>query len=65
MRWAGCEIKSVRPIFKTKMFIYQSKANLDEKTLFGKNIHHLDPELRKMLVRCILGNEDSTFHSGP
>ena len=33
---AGCGIKSMRPIFKTEMFIYQSKANLDEKILFGK-----------------------------
>ena len=38
-------------IFKTKMFIYQAKANLDEKILFRKIIHHLDPEIRKMLVR--------------
>ena len=39
-RLAGCEIKSMRPIFKTKLLIYQSKANLDEKILFG-NITHL------------------------
>ena len=25
----------MRPIFKTEMFIYQSKANLDENILFG------------------------------
>ena len=31
MRLAGCGIKSIRPIFKTEMFMYQSKANIDEK----------------------------------
>ena len=36
----GCGIKSMRPIFKTKVIIYHSKANLDEKILFGK-IKHL------------------------
>ena len=30
-RLGGCEIKSVRPIFKTEILIYQSKAKLDEK----------------------------------
>ena len=39
-RLAGCGIKSMRPIFKTEMLIYQSKANLDEKILFG-NITYL------------------------
>ena len=34
-RLVGCGIKSLSPIFKTKMFICQSKANLDEKILFG------------------------------
>ena len=65
MHLAGCEIKSMRPIFKTEMLIYQSKANLDEKILFGKITHHLDPEIRKMLVNGKFGNEDSTFQSGP
>ena len=55
----------MRPIFKTEMFIYQSKANLGEKILFHKSSHHLDPEIRKMLVNGMLGNEDTTFHSGP
>ena len=61
----GYEIKSLRPIFKTEMVINQSKANLDEKILFGKITHHLDPEIRKMQVRGMFGNENSTFHSGP
>ena len=38
----------MRPIFKTKMVIYQSKADLDEKILFGKIIHHFDSESRKI-----------------
>ena len=50
MLLARCEIKNMRPIFKSEMLIYLSKANLDEKILFGKVTHHLDPEIRKMLV---------------
>ena len=54
---AGYGIKSMQLIFKTEISIYQSKANLDEKILFGK-IHgkisrHLDPEIKKMPVRCV------------
>ena len=41
----GCEIKSMKLMFKTKMFIYQSKADLDQKTLFCEITHHLDPEI--------------------
>ena len=33
------------------MFIYQSKANLDEKILFGNIPHLTSPEIRKMLVK--------------
>ena len=55
----------MRPIFKTEMLMYQSKANLDEKILFGNITHHSDPEIRKMLVRGMFGNKDSSFHSGP
>ena len=40
----------MRPILKTRMLIYQSKAYLDEKILFGKINLHLDPEIRKMLA---------------
>ena len=47
------------PKFKTNMLIYQSKANLDEKNLFRKIAHHLDLEIRKMLVRGMFGNKDS------
>ena len=44
------------PIFKIELLIYQSKANLDEKILFDKITHHLNPEIRKMLVRGLYGN---------
>ena len=47
----GYRLKSMLPIFKTKILIYQSMANLDEKILFGKITHHLDPDIGKMLVR--------------
>ena len=45
------------PIFKTELLIYQSKANLDEKILFDKITHQLDPEIRKMPVRGLYGNQ--------
>ena len=41
-------------IFKTKMLTCQSKDNLDEKILFGKITHHLDPEIRRKLSRGVL-----------
>ena len=53
------------PIFKTEMFIYQSKVNLGEKNLFGSIPHLTDPEIRKMLIKGMFGNKNSTFHSGP
>ena len=56
----GCYIKSIGPIFKTELLIYQSKANLDEKILFDKVTHHLDPKMRKMPVRGLYGNR--IFH---
>ena len=64
-RLVGCGIKSMGPIFKTEMLIYQSKANLDENILFANITHHSDPEIRKMLVRVMFGNKDSSFHPGP
>ena len=60
-RLEGCGVKSVRPIFKTEMLIYQSKVNLDEKILFGALIL----QTRKLGNAGMLGNENSTFHSGP
>ena len=42
-RLTGCEIKCMRPIFKTEMLIYQSKANLDKKILLGKITHQFRP----------------------
>ena len=49
----GCEIKRMRPIFKTEMSIHQSKANLCEKT-FGKITRHFEQEIRKMQERVCL-----------
>ena len=60
----GYGMKNVRPTWKIKMLIYQSKANLDEKSLFGKIAHYLSPEIRKMLVNGQFGNQDAKFHSG-
>ena len=54
----------MRPMFKTEMLIYQSQANLDGESLFGKIVHRLDPEIRKILVKGMFGNKDSSFHSG-
>ena len=50
IRFAGCGIKSMWPIFKTEMLIYQSKANLDEEISFCKITHLSDPEIREMTV---------------
>ena len=53
------------PKFKTRMFMYQSKANLDEKILLGNIPYLIDPEIRKMLVNGKFGNKDSKFYPGP
>ena len=50
--------------YKTEMLIYHSKANLDEKILFGNITGHSDPQIRKTVIRGMFGN-DSSFHSGP
>ena len=54
----------MRSIFKTKLLIYQSKVNIDEKILSGNIPHLIDPEIRKMLVKGKFRNKNSTFHSG-
>ena len=64
MRFAGCKIKSTRLIFKTVMLMYKSKANIDEKNFVWQYHSSFRPKVRKLLVRGMLGNEDSTFHSG-
>ena len=46
-RLGGNGMISMWPIFKTKLLIFHSNANLDEKILFDKITHHLDPEMRK------------------
>ena len=49
---------------ETEMLIYQSKANLDAKILFGKITHHLDPEIIKMPVRGFCTDENAMFNFG-
>ena len=56
-------MKIMSPIFKIKMVIYQSKADLDVKILLGNIIHFIDPKIMKMMERGLYGNQDSTFHS--
>ena len=34
------------------------------KLLFCRITHHLEPKIRRMLVKGMFGNEDSTFHFG-
>ena len=41
-------------ILKTEMLICQLKDNLGVNILFGKITHHLDPRIRKELVRDLL-----------
>ena len=48
IRLAGCGIKSMRPIFKTEMFSYQSKADLGEN-FFGKSLIFKIQKLEKCL----------------
>ena len=53
------------PIFQTLMFIYQSKANLDEQILFGKVTHLYDPNNLYVPLRVgFVGIKNSTFCSG-
>ena len=55
----------MRPMFKTKILILQSKGNLYEKILYGKITHLVGQELSKMLVGGMFGNGSSTFRFGP
>ena len=47
-------------IFKTKMLIYQSKANLGEITLFGKITHLQEPTNRQVSVRGLYSKSPLT-----
>ena len=44
-RFPDCGIKSIRPILKTEMLIYLSKANFHVKILFRSSSHLLDSEI--------------------
>ena len=63
--WRVLEQKVCARCFETKMLIYQSKANLDGKIFFGNITHLMDPKIRKMLEKGLLGHKDSISHSGP
>ena len=41
-----------------------NKKNFDEKILFGNTPNLINAGIRKMLVKDMLGNKSSTFHSG-
>ena len=51
----------MRPILKSEMFIYQLNANFNEKISFSEITHHLDLEIRKMMVQGMFGNKDSNL----
>ena len=51
-------------IFKTEMLIYQPKATLDVKILFGNITLLIDLGIMKMLEKGLYRNQDSIFHSG-
>ena len=46
------------PIFKTKMFIFHSKANFDEKILFVKITYLEAPKIRKIALKGLYRNRD-------
>ena len=54
----GCEMKSLRAMFKTKMLI----ANLNVQILLNKSTDLLNPEIIKMLARGLYEKENSTLH---
>ena len=60
-RSAGYGIRSILPIFKSKMFVSQSKAKLAEKMWFGRITHYLDPEIRQMLVSGMFGGHSPSW----
>ena len=64
-KFDGVLNKKYASLFKTEVFINQPRANLDEKSVFGKIAHYLNPEIWKMLVRGLNPNERSFFDSGP
>ena len=55
-RLANCEIKNMRPIFKTEMLVYQSKANLGP-------VHTGTQSFRSIFVP-VSGTQQETVHTG-
>ena len=58
-RFVGCGMKSIWPIFKTKMLLYQSKVIFDVKILFRKITHLYDLKISKVSARGMYGNKNS------
>ena len=58
----GYGIKCMWQIFENKMLIYQSKATLDVRILFGKITYLKIPKIRKLSARNMYGSENSTVH---
>ena len=46
-------------MFKTNMLLYQPKAKLDVKRLFGKIAHLQDPTISKIPVRSLYRNREN------
>ena len=51
----------MRSSFKTKMLIYQSKANLGVKILFRNITRLIDPEIGKIMERGLHGTKTKRF----
>ena len=64
--FGGLWNKKYRAISKNKMLIFHSRADLDEKILFGKITHHVEPEIRQENAgkRHVRKNKKSTLYSG-
>ena len=64
-----CRMYSKQLLVKTEMLVYQSKVSLDVKFLLGNITGFLNQEIWTMLARSLartnVGNESSTFNSGP
>ena len=58
---AGYGMKIMWLIFKTKIFLCQSKASLDDKIMFWKSLIFRTQKFGKFLERGLYGNRESYF----
>ena len=63
--WKAIWNENTRPIFKTKMLIYLSKANFDEKIYLEASFIFKTKKLVKCLYVVCVEIENSMLHSGP